>query len=170
MKLPPVKLLGTIVLCLIIGAVVGIFIPQDGLRATVLELSGSIIPAPEADAHSEEEGGHEEHNHVELSKAAQKSLQLKRLVLTPTSYTSSSVLPAVVVERPAVSDLHVVTEFEGIIEEIKAVPGQAVREGDPLFRIRLTGDSLAKAQSAFLDAILAVDILDQEIKRLADAA
>lgn len=58
---------------------------------------------------------------------------------------------------------------KGSSKTIKAVLGQAVRKGDVLFRIRLTSNDLAKAQSAFLDAILAVDILDQEIKCLADA-
>lgn len=150
------------------GAVIGLLIPQDGLRSTLHTLWEASIHSPaDEEQHAEAVA---EHDHVELSSAAQKSLNLQRMVLTPTSYVAFNSIPAVVVERPGISDLHVVTEFEGIVEEILAIPGQAVREGDPLFRLRLTGDSLANAQSGFLDAVQQVDIIDQEIQRLESAA
>lgn len=167
------KLFGIVLLCVAVGVLAGLLIPQDGLRTAVLELARSVSIRTKAAVPTEEHDQHEEHAnhaHVELSDAAQKTLRLKRMVLSPTSYVASTNIPAVVIERPAISDLHVVTEFEGIVEEITAIPGQAVREGDPLFRIRLTGDALASAQSAFLNAVQEVDILNKEIERLKKAA
>ena len=172
MKLPSLRRLGVACLVLALGIVIGLFVPQQGLRSAVVELANSPLfqlsahDAP-ADEHADE---HAEHNHVELSKAAQKSLGLKRQALVPMTYVSRASIPSSVVERPAISDLHVVTVFEGIVEEIRAVPGQAVREGDVLFRIRLTGDVLASAQAAFLDAVQHLDIQDREIARLEQAA
>lgn len=173
MKLPALQTLGTGIVVLTVGLVIGLFIPQDGLRSAVIELgNSSLLKIPAAEVHADEQTGedHTDHVHVELSKPAQKSLGLKRQALTPTSYVARTSIPCSVVERPAISDLHVVTVFEGIIEEIHAVPGQAIRESDLLFRIRLTGDALASAQAAFLDAVQQLDIQDREITRLEQAA
>ena len=173
MKLSSLRIIGLSIAVLAVGFAVGLFVPQHGIRGAIMELAeiSSLDHGHEDehmdDAHDDHE---EEHAHVELSKTAQKSLGLKRIALTPTSYVAHTSLPAVVVERPAISDLHVVTQYEGIVEEILAVPGQAVREGDALFKIRLTGDSLASAQTAFLDAVQQLDIQDQEIARLEKAA
>lgn len=149
------------------GVVAGLFIPQDGLRDVVAKwLDRSATDS----AASPDSGTAHEDDHLDVSRAAQQSLGLKLGVVSPRSFTATFSVPAVVVERPAVSDLHVVTEFEGIVEEILAVPGQAIAEGTPLFRIRLTGDALASAQAALLDAVQQLAILEQEIARLRPAA
>ena len=159
---------------LIVGIVVGLLIPPSGMRQPVAKFLARLasLTGAEPMVPGDSKGAPEETDpygadpHVELSDVAQQSLGIKRMTLVRRDFQATNSIPAVVVERPAVSDLHVVSEFEGIVEAILAVPGQAVREGDPLFRIRLTGESLAATQAAYLDAVQQIEILDQEIARL----
>lgn len=169
------KQIGWLLACLGVGLLAGVLIPQAGLRGAFEELVAELLAQSTSfgkmgAAHDDHDDHHDDHGLVELSKEAQLSLGLRRQAIVPTSFTATLSLPAHVVELPGVSDLHVVTEFEGVIEEIFVVPGQAVRVGDPLFRIRLTGDQLASAQSAFLDSLQQGDILRQELTRLTEAA
>lgn len=137
-----------------VGIVAGLLTPRGGWRT------------PAGESHQSDSHQPPDYDHVDVSRTAQASLGLKLGKVEPASYTAAFLVPMIVVERPAVSDLHVVTEFEGIVEEIFAVPGQIVHEGTPLFRIRLTGDTLATSQAALLDAVEQATILRQEIARL----
>jgi membrane fusion protein, heavy metal efflux system len=109
---------------------------------------------------------HDDHDHIDVTRMARRNLQLDRGMLGLTDFTGWTYVPASVVERPGVSDVQVVTRFEGIVTEIHAVPGQVVRPGDSLFKIRLTGDQLAATQADLLEAVQQTVILDQELQRL----
>jgi membrane fusion protein, heavy metal efflux system len=161
-------------LALIGGLLVGLLLPVISLQLGMTSWFLATLPDRGIrhlllDDHDADPDHEDEYDHIDVSRLARESLGLRRAMVTPESYTAWVHVPAAVVERPGVSDLHVVTRFEGIVEEILAVPGQAVREGDPLFRVRLTGDSLAAAQASLLDAVQQVTILDQEIERLRSA-
>jgi membrane fusion protein, heavy metal efflux system len=158
-------------LALAVGLMVGWLLPTVALQ---MGMTPWFFPEPHQWAGTElhphpHDHEDDEYDHIDVSRQARASLGLRRASVWPDTYTSWMYVPGAVVERPGISDLHIVTRFEGIVEEILAVPGQAVREGDSLFQLRLTGDELAAAQASLLDAVQQVVILDQEIERLRSA-
>ena len=127
---------------------------------------------------SKSEGGHsheeaetntehpDEKAHVDIAESVIKSMGIRIKPVSVKPYVVEHEVPAMVTELPGLSDLYISTKIEGVVSEIFVVPGQAIKQGDKLFEIELTGDALASAQSSLLDALLQLEIIDDEIKRL----
>ncbi len=54
----------------------------------------------------------------------------------------------------------------GVVARIHVAPGQAVKPGDPLFELDLTGEALAEAQSRLLDDLQQIATFQAELERL----
>ena len=155
---------------LLLGAMAGAFIPANGIRSVLMDLPGLASkaaepqPAPDDDAHDDH------HDHVPLSDIAQRNLGLRTGRVKAALYTRTIQIPGTVRERPALSDLAISSRVQGVVTRIYTTPGQAVRIGKPLFRIRLTGDELAGAQADLLDSLQRIELTDREINRLQGAS
>ncbi len=103
---------------------------------------------------------------IRISANGLKNVGYKPLVLEPRAYERFLTLPAIVVERPGRSQLHITAPLTGIVTEIHAVTGEAVDAGEPLFELRLTHEELVAAQRDFLQTIANLEIVEREIERL----
>ena len=103
---------------------------------------------------------------IVLTPQARDNLNLKIGTVATGTYWEKLSMPGEVTEIPGRSDLALTTQVAGIIEEVFALPGQAVRPGDALFTIRITDDDVITAQSAMLNAIQRMKINQAEINRI----
>lgn len=149
-----------------IGVLIGMFIPQNGIRLVVTEW---LMPA-EATEEEEADNEGEDTGIFEVSVAAQKTYGLEIAKAKPGTYTQHVRVPAFVRERPTVSNLRPASRLQGVVRRIFVQVGQSVREGDPLVELELTGDELASAQAILLDSVQSLSIITDEIKRLRPAA
>ena len=149
----------------VLGTVVGLLIPQEGIRPIVVNWLNHDDQDQE-----EESDGHEEGSTFEVSHAAQKTYGVEIGKVDPGSFTQYINVPAFVRERPAVSNLQASTRLQGVVTRIFVQVGQSVREGDPLVELELTGNELAGAQALLLDSVQQLRIVEDEIARLRPAA
>ncbi|MCA9102366.1 MAG: efflux RND transporter periplasmic adaptor subunit [Planctomycetales bacterium] len=120
----------------------------------------------EHDHASDDHAGHDEFSSVRLSDRALKNIGFAAFTVTPQDYTQQLTLPAIVVERPGRSQIHITAPLTGIVTKIMAVTGEAVGPGDALFEVRLTHEELVNAQREFLETIARLKVVDKEIERL----
>ena len=121
----------------------------------------------DAEKEQEEHPAHEgEEGMIELSKQAQKNIQLQTTRIELQNYEQKVAIPARIVERPGHSQVHVPTPMTGIVTKIFPIQGQAVRPGEKLFMVRLTHEELVDAQSQFLTTRESLDVEEKEIARL----
>lgn len=153
----------------LLGLIVGVLIPQDGIRPIVERwLTGSAPVAEPADEGPVAVAG----GVFEVSIAAQETygLTFSRVEELADSYTQHIAVPAFVRERPSTSNLQASSRMSGIVRKIFVQVGQSVREGDPLMELELTGDALAAAQATLLDSVKQLQIINDEINRLRPVA
>jgi multidrug efflux pump subunit AcrA (membrane-fusion protein) len=84
---------------------------------------------------------------VKLSDEAVRGLGLKSAPVQLETYTRVIDVPGVVADQPGVSDRAVTAPVAGVVARIHAFPGDPVRPGDPLFTLRLVGESVQTAQA-----------------------
>lgn len=150
------------------GAAVGGWVAWNMLPA---------LTADEADGHGHDHSTspfearrREQLGLFEVTHAARKSLQLKVEPAVVAPMIEQIRMPAVVRELPAVSDLHVSSRLQGMVRRVFVRQGQAIREGDAICELDLTGDALATTQSELLQAVQKLEIVQQEIERLSNFA
>ena len=122
-----------------------------------------------ADPHAGHDHGHAGHNDaasIELSERGLKNIGFEPYTVSPSNYDKKLVLPAIVVERPGRSQLHITAPLTGVVKEIHSVPGEAVEAGQPLFELRLTHEELVSAQRDYLKNVENLDVVNREIERL----
>ena len=113
--------------------------------------------------------GHVESTSLELSQQALRNVGLSADQIRPIkleTFRKSITVPAVVVERPGRTQVHVATPLTGVITHVHAVQGEAVEPGTLLFNIRLTHEDLVKAQTDFVKTLGELDVEEREINRL----
>ncbi len=139
-------------------------------------VSDSLAGAQE-DEHSHEHG--DEHDHeqavggserVLLSSQARQNLELVSKPLRPTEYWRTIVLPGTVVDRPGLSDRGVVAPVTAIVTRVHHFPGDTVTPGEPLFSLRIVGESFHTAQTELFKASKEIEIAREQQNRLANAA
>ncbi len=124
--------------------------------------------------HAQEHGHDDEHDHgehgeggvIQLSARGLKNIGFEPFVVTPMSYQRMLALPAIVVERPGRSQVHLVAPLTGVVTKIHAVTGEAVEPGQLMFEMRLTHEELVVAQRDFLRTVENLGVVNREIKRL----
>ena len=159
LKIVVLALLGV----LVVGAVIGVALPVDAVRKKVAELISSGSAADDDD-HADE--SHADEEVVEISNAAMENLKIRFGRVKSQPYQTSYEIPARVSELPGVSELHVVSRFEGIVKKVLVSQGQTVVPGQKLFELELTSESLATAQADLLFNWQQIGIINDEIKRL----
>lgn len=153
---------------LLVGVIVGAIIPASGLQQLIGSFSGTTDGNPVDATASEQHDDHE--NVIALSDTARWNLGLRTGRVKVKPFTQTIELPGVVRERPGLSDLAVSSRVHGVVTHILAQPGQAIRVGQPLFRMRLTGDQLATAQSSLLDIVQQITTVEAQIELVESAA
>lgn len=172
MHLPPKPIL---FLCgaFLLAVVAAMLVPWGALRDRISP-PAQAQPAPKAhDDHAGHDHGHEAHaeaDHVDLSPTAKANLGLKTGRVRLTDYTRTLHIPGEVVEAPGYSTADVPARVAGVVTAIHISPGQAVRPGDPLFDLDLTGEALAEAQSRLLDDLQQLATTEAELERLGPLA
>ncbi|QDS98348.1 efflux RND transporter periplasmic adaptor subunit [Adhaeretor mobilis] len=103
---------------------------------------------------------------VDLSDKGLKNIGFVPFTVEASDYERSLTLPAIVVERPGRSQIHITAPFTGNISAIHAVDGEAVDAGDELFDLELTHEELVVSQRDYLKTLANLKIAEQEISRL----
>ncbi|QDV78318.1 efflux RND transporter periplasmic adaptor subunit [Botrimarina mediterranea] len=116
--------------------------------------------------HDHGQAGHSEAASIELSDRGLKNIGFKPFVVEPTPYERVLTLPAIVVERPGGSQIHITAPLTGIVTQILAANGEAIEPGQPLFELRLTQEDIVNAQRDYLTTNANLEIVNREIKRL----
>lgn len=153
-------------LCLVSGLAAGQLLPTDWTRSVVFGDAAMDELAIEPEA----EDGLMQADVFDVTLAAQKTIGLEIGLPTIGNYAEQISIPAVVRERPAISNLQASSKLAGIVRKIYVDVGQSVREGDRLMDLELIGDSLAESQSMLLDASKQLEIVQAEIARIAPIA
>lgn len=167
------KSASTIIGGLLLGIFVGLMIPQGGLRSVLITAVDRLAGVEQTEADEPRAPADDPHGAekiVLLSKTAALNLGLLTTRTKVSQYQSYRSVPAVIRERPAVSELQISSPYQGVVTKVFAVPGQAVRLNEPLFELRLTDEELARTQSELLDTIQKLDNVDVKINRLAELA
>ncbi len=147
-----------------VGIAIGLLIPFNTMR-NVIASSWANANKEAGDPH-DDEADHSEEEIVALTEAAYDGLGVFVGVAKKGEYRASYDIPAVVGEMPGVSQLHVGTRFEGLLRKVFVLQGQSVKPGDKLCEIELTSESLALAQTEFLEAWQNIAIVNSEIARI----
>ena len=169
MKSRIVRNVGAGAILVALGTVLGLLVPGQGLRSVVADRL-FMSSGTDTAAREQQPDGHDVHDHLMLTDTARRNMGLRTRQVRIRAFTRSVRVPAVVRERPAYSDLTISSRVHGIITKVYAVPGQAVRGGESLFDVELTGEALATAQATLLDSLQQLEITDAELKRLGPAA
>ena len=127
----------------------------------------ATTPSAETDSHA----GHDSSSHaqaasVRLSVNGLKNIGFEPLVVELADYDKKLTLPAIIVERPGRSQLHITAPLTGIVTKIHAVTGEAIAVGQPLFDLQLTHEELVAAQREFLRTAENLKVVNREISRL----
>lgn len=117
---------------------------------------------------------HDDHDHAEhdsaaaitLSSRGLKNVGYEPLKVETSTYFKQLRLPAMVVERPGRSQIHLTAPLTGVVTKIYSVEGEAIAEAAPLFEMRLTHEELVAAQRDYLKTLVDMEVVDREIERL----
>ena len=104
----------------------------------------------------------------EISPKARKNLGIRSMPVKPTAYWRTLQIPGIIEDRTGLTDRGVTTPLAGVVTQVHAFEGDIIRPGEKLFTIRLVSEYLQESQSELFKAIREVEILNQEIERIAD--
>ncbi len=138
------------------------WLPIIGLQLTETTNTNDA-DVPHDDHHDHD---HDESASIELSERGLKNIGFEPFVVGLADYSRTLSLPAIVVERPGRSQIHVTAPLTGLVTDIHAVSGEAVGPNEPLFEIRLTHEELVAAQTEYLRNISNLEIVERELARL----
>ncbi len=110
--------------------------------------------------------GHSDANSIELSEQARKNIGLKVEKIRLQSFTRSTSVPGMIIERPGRSTIEVTATMSGIVTRIYSIEGEAVEPGKKLFDLRLTHEDLVQSQAELLKTAEEIDVTAREIKRI----
>jgi membrane fusion protein, heavy metal efflux system len=119
-----------------------------------------------ADDDEDAHAAHSDATSIVLSAKGLKNIGFEPWTVSRGPFTQTIALPALVVERPGRSQLHITASLTGIVTRIYAVEGVAVEPASPMFDIRLTHEDLVVAQRDFLQTAESLDVVRREIERL----
>ncbi len=116
-------------------------------------------------AHDDEHEGH-----VHLTESAYKNLNLRIHTAKVREGKHTIQVPGEVVEKPGHSDHALAAPVNGVVTEVYALPGQAIRPGDELFKLQVIDEPLAAAQLNLLNTIARLITVEAELKRISPLA
>ena len=103
---------------------------------------------------------------LQLSEQARKNVGLELVSVEQRDFDRTINVPAMVIERPGQTQLKVAAQMTGIVTRIYPIRGEAVSPGEQLFELRLTHEDLVATQSAFLQTLEQLDVINLEVARL----
>jgi cobalt-zinc-cadmium efflux system membrane fusion protein len=103
---------------------------------------------------------------IEVSDTGLRNIGFTPATVSTQSFERVETIPAMIVERPGKTQIHVTAPFTGVITKINVVEGEAVEPGSMLFELRLTHEELVNAQQEYLKTAESLDVVDREITRL----
>lgn len=136
-----------------------------GLAVQYLSRAGAEDSEGHDHADEAEPEDHEE-PHVAISPQAFAALQMELGPLPRRDFVRTITIPGVVQELPGRSNLGISAPATGVVEQVLVTTGQAVQASESLFRIRLTDEKLAAAQSSLLETVAKLRTVDAEIERI----
>ncbi len=101
-----------------------------------------------------------------LSPQAWKNIGLVTDSVMPSDFVKVVSVPAIVVERPGRSQIHISAPMTGIVTQVFPLERQAIEPGEPLFTLRLTHEDVITAQSEFVTKLQSLDVIKKELARL----
>jgi biotin carboxyl carrier protein len=107
---------------------------------------------------------------LELGQQARKNLNLVVKPVRPTDYWRTITIPGVVADRPGISDRGVTSPAVGVVSEIHAYPGDAVRPEQRLVTVRLFSEYLQATQTQLFKASQEAKLVQEQIDRLSVVA
>jgi multidrug efflux pump subunit AcrA (membrane-fusion protein) len=116
--------------------------------------------------HDHDHAGHSEETSIELSQNALKNIGFIPVTVNLGNFEKTTTIPAIVVEQPGRTQVHVTSPLTGIVTEINVVAGEAVEPNSPMFQIRLTHEEVVTAQRDYLLTSESLDVVNREIERL----
>ena len=75
---------------------------------------------------------------MELSEQARRNIGLIVGEVALQTYERTLNIPAMIVERPGRTRIHITAPMTGIVTQIHIIEGEAIRSGMLMFKIRLT--------------------------------
>jgi len=109
---------------------------------------------------------HDEAAAIKLSEQAKGNIGLHLAKVELRSFSRTTTVPGIVVERPGWSVLEVTAPMTGTVTRIYPIQGEAVEPGQPLFDVRLTHEDLLQLQTEFLRTTEELDVIAREVARL----
>jgi multidrug efflux pump subunit AcrA (membrane-fusion protein) len=103
---------------------------------------------------------------VKLSATEQANIGLRLAKIELQPFERTIAIPAMIVERPGRSSVHVAAPLTGVVSRIWPMQGQSVAPGEKLFDLRLTHEEVVEAQGDLLRTAEELDVLRREIARL----
>lgn len=131
-----------------------------------------LRPKDSAD-HGDEHDEHEHHDHakdrVRLSPQARANLRLDVQPTRRQSYWRTLSIPAIIVDRPGVSDRGVTSPVAAVVVKVHAKPGDTVKPGEPLFELRLISEYVQNAQAELFKATREMQLVEEQKNRLVES-
>ena len=121
--------------------------------------------APDHVAHDDVAGGSTPDS-IKLTQSAWTNIGLITGVVETSNFARSTKVPAMVVERPGRSLVHVPAPVTGVVTKVLAVERDSVSPGQPLFELRLTHEDVVTAQTDFLEHLHHQATQKRELERL----
>lgn len=138
----------------------------------------SLLSAARQGSSEEQQAGHEAsahgNGHVEssqpefllLTEQGKKNVGLQLRKVQPQDFDRTINVPAMIQERVGRTEIMVSAPMTGIVTRIYPIRGEAVASKQPLFKLRLTHEDLVDTQSAFLETVEQLDVIQREVARL----
>lgn len=103
---------------------------------------------------------------LKVSSQARENMKLVAKPMKLETYWRTIQIPGEVVDRPGISDRGVTAPAVGVVAEVHAFPGDTVRPGDSLFKMRIFSEYLQNTQSELFKASRETQLLTEQRKRL----
>ncbi len=123
-------------------------------------------PADPHAGHDHAHGAHEAKASIELSPNGLKNVGYRPLKIELGDFEKTTTLPAMVVERPGRSQLHITAPLTGVVTRIYPIQGAAVEPGSPMFELQLTHEELVTSQRDLLRTVESLNVVNRELARL----
>jgi len=105
-----------------------------------------------------------------VSPQARKNLGLVVKPMAPASFLRTIEIPAVITDRPGVSDRGVISPVTAVVTQVLIHPGDTVEPDQPLFVLRMVSERLHASQLELFKATREMEIQRQHRQRLAGIA
>lgn len=126
-------------------------------------------PVPSAQSADQEEKPKEKPRILELSPQARQNLGLVARPAKLQSYWRTVQIPGEIADRAGVSDRGVTSPAVGVVTQVHAFAGDTIREGQPLFTLRLFSEYLQNTQSELFRAVRETELVQNQVDRLKEA-